>query len=196
MGRPWPGVKVEDIEYEELIEKVKETLQEMKLQALDSRPCPSASKKTKISCEYPIFTAVIYNVRKEKKTAGWLTSGGRAGGNQLYKVSQLFESLNQRMGVVIVGPSGSGKSTLLKVLRRALQKLNRHIPMYVMNPKAMNREQLLGYMDLDTREWYDGVLTAASRKVVPATGPAQTRGIWNGVSRGYLRNVTLSYSPR
>eukprot|EP00667_Euglena_gracilis_P000034 EG_transcript_34 len=117
----FPGVKVEDIEYAELIEKVKETLTEMKLQVLD---------------------------------------------NQLYKVSQLFESLNQRMGVVIVGPSGSGKSTLLKVLRKALQKMGRHMPMYVMNPKAMNREQLLGYMDMDTREWYDGVLTAASRKVV------------------------------
>jgi len=117
----FPGVKVDDIAYEELTEKVKETLEEMQLQVLDG---------------------------------------------QLHKVMQLYESLNQRMGVVIVGPSGSGKSTLLKVLRRALQKLGINMPQYVMNPKAMNREQLLGYMDMDTREWYDGVLTAASRKVV------------------------------
>ena len=35
-----------------------------------------------------------------------------------------------------------------------------------MNPKSMPRERLLGHMDLDTREWADGVLTDAARKVV------------------------------
>mmetsp|Transcript_8125 Transcript_8125/g.10764 ORF Transcript_8125/g.10764 Transcript_8125/m.10764 type:complete len:2280 (+) Transcript_8125:2-6841(+) len=35
-----------------------------------------------------------------------------------------------------------------------------------MNPKSMPRQQLLGNMDLDTREWNDGVLTDAARKVV------------------------------
>eukprot|EP00760_Papus_ankaliazontas_P016261 PhM_4_TR16775/c0_g1_i1/m.22691/K10414/DYNC2H, DNCH2; dynein heavy chain 2, cytosolic len=86
--------------------------------------------------------------------------------NQIQKVLQLYEALRQRMGVVLVGPSGSGKSTLLKILRKALQKLGTTVPMYVMNPKAMPRQQLLGHMDLDTREWYDGVLTSAARKVV------------------------------
>ena len=37
---------------------------------------------------------------------------------------------------------------------------------HVMNPKAMPRERLLGEMDPDTREWTDGVLTAAARQVV------------------------------
>lgn len=37
---------------------------------------------------------------------------------------------------------------------------------YVMNPKSMPRERLLGHMDIDTREWADGVLTDAARKVV------------------------------
>jgi len=37
---------------------------------------------------------------------------------------------------------------------------------YVMNPKSMHRERLLGHMDVDTREWADGVLTDAARKVV------------------------------
>ena len=35
-----------------------------------------------------------------------------------------------------------------------------------MNPKSMHRERLLGHMDIDTREWSDGVLTDAARKVV------------------------------
>lgn len=34
-----------------------------------------------------------------------------------------------------------------------------------MNPKAMPRQHLLGSLNLDTREWTDGVLTAAARKV-------------------------------
>jgi dynein heavy chain 2 len=33
----------------------------------------------------------------------------------------------------------------------------------------MPRQQLLGHMDLDTREWFDGVLTAAARQVVKET---------------------------
>ena len=35
-----------------------------------------------------------------------------------------------------------------------------------MNPKSMPRTQLLGYMDHDTREWSDGVLTRAARSVI------------------------------
>jgi dynein heavy chain 2 len=85
---------------------------------------------------------------------------------QVDKILQLYEAMNQRMGVILVGPSGSGKSTLLKILRKALQRLKVTVPLYPMNPKAMPREQLLGRMDLDTREWYDGVLTEAAKKVV------------------------------
>ncbi|CUG03846.1 Hypothetical protein, putative [Bodo saltans] len=85
---------------------------------------------------------------------------------QLHKTLQLYEAMNQRMGVVLVGPSGSGKSTLLKILRKALQTLGVEVPQHTMNPKALPRQQLLGYMDPDTREWYDGVLSAAARRVV------------------------------
>lgn len=37
---------------------------------------------------------------------------------------------------------------------------------YIMNPKAMPRQQLLGQIDMDTREWTDGVLTNSARNVV------------------------------
>ena len=85
---------------------------------------------------------------------------------QIRKVMQFHEACQQRMGVVVVGPSGCGKSTIWKLLKAALAKLGQKIPTYVMNPKAMPREQLLGHMDMDTREWFDGVLTASARKVV------------------------------
>ena len=85
---------------------------------------------------------------------------------QVRKILQFHEACQQRMGVVVVGPSGCGKSTIWKVLKAALAKLGQKIPTYVMNPKAMPREQLLGHMDMDTREWFDGVLTSSARKVV------------------------------
>ncbi|CAM1329611.1 Uncharacterised protein at_DN1743, partial [Pycnogonum litorale] len=86
--------------------------------------------------------------------------------NQVKKVLELYEQLQQRMGVVIVGPSGSGKTTLWKVLKQSLNKLQNDIKLYTMNPKAMPRTQLLGHIDIDTREWIDGVLTKSSRQVV------------------------------
>ena len=85
---------------------------------------------------------------------------------QVKKMLQLKESLDQRMGCVIVGPSGCGKSVLWRVLKAAMIKCGQAVVTHVMNPKSMPRERLLGHMDLDTREWADGVLTDAARKVV------------------------------
>ncbi|XP_041658498.1 cytoplasmic dynein 2 heavy chain 1 isoform X2 [Cheilinus undulatus] len=86
--------------------------------------------------------------------------------SQLKKALELNEQLRQRMGVVIVGPSGAGKSTLWRMLRAALSKTGKMVKQYTMNPKAMPRQQLLGQIDMDTREWSDGVLTHSARNVV------------------------------
>uniref|UniRef100_A0A7N6AJF6 Cytoplasmic dynein 2 heavy chain 1 n=1 Tax=Anabas testudineus TaxID=64144 RepID=A0A7N6AJF6_ANATE len=85
---------------------------------------------------------------------------------ELKKALELNEQLRQRMGVVIVGPSGAGKSTLWKMLRAALSKTGKVVKQYTVNPKAMPRKQLLGHIDMDTREWADGVLTHSARNVV------------------------------
>ena len=86
--------------------------------------------------------------------------------SQVRKMLQLKEALDQRMGCVIVGPSGCGKTTLWSVLKAAMIKCGQLVTTHVMNPKSMPRQQLLGSMDLDTREWKDGVLTDAARKAV------------------------------
>ncbi|XP_068122972.1 cytoplasmic dynein 2 heavy chain 1 isoform X2 [Hyperolius riggenbachi] len=86
--------------------------------------------------------------------------------SQIKKSLELYEQLRQRMGVVIVGPSGAGKSTLWRMLRAALAKTGKVVKQYTMNPKAMPRHQLLGHIDMDTREWSDGVLTNSARQVV------------------------------
>ena len=92
---------------------------------------------------------------------------------QIRKMLQLKEALDQRMGCVVVGPSGCGKTAVWRVLREALQKCGQKVVIHVMNPKSMPRQQLLGDMDLDTREWQDGVLTQAARQVVKE--PPETR---------------------
>eukprot|EP00727_Mastigamoeba_balamuthi_P008574 m51a1_g4339 putative cytoplasmic dynein 2 heavy chain 1 isoform x1 (4695) ;mRNA; f:164362-180818 len=92
---------------------------------------------------------------------------------QKYKIMQLNENLKQRMGVVVVGPSGCGKSVLWRTLRAALQEMKIVVNQYTMNPKAIPRQQLLGVMDQDTREWTDGILTAACKQVVKE--PLETR---------------------
>lgn len=86
--------------------------------------------------------------------------------SQISKMLQFHEACQQRMGVGIVGPSGCGKSTMWKVLEHAYKKMGRRYVIHVMNPKSMNRVRLLGHMDHDTREWFDGVLTASARKVI------------------------------
>eukprot|EP00050_Salpingoeca_kvevrii_P020215 m.95860 g.95860 ORF g.95860 m.95860 type:complete len:4292 (+) comp8765_c0_seq1:164-13039(+) len=85
---------------------------------------------------------------------------------QAKKMIELYEQLRQRMGCVIVGPSGSGKTTLWRILRAALLRTGSTIKTYVMNPKAIPRQQLLGSIDMDTREWTDGILTYSARQVV------------------------------
>ena len=85
---------------------------------------------------------------------------------QTRKAVELYEQLRQRMGVNIVGPSGCGKTTLTNLLKHALGKLGQKIKMHIMNPKAIPRSQLLGQIDLDTREWTNGVLTIASLQAV------------------------------
>ncbi|KHJ97216.1 ATPase family protein [Oesophagostomum dentatum] len=88
---------------------------------------------------------------------------------QLQKVFQLYEQLRQRIGVVVVGPTGSGKSTIWRILKRAQVLAGVALKTVSFNPKAMNRTKLLGHMDIDTREWSDGILTMVAREVVKDT---------------------------
>eukprot|EP01033_Poteriospumella_lacustris_P002713 gene2718-1970_t len=60
----------------------------------------------------------------------------------------------------------ASKIVSLFKLSPAMIKCGQPVVTYVMNPKSMPRERLLGHMDIDTREWADGVLTDAARKVV------------------------------
>ena len=99
---------------------------------------------------------------------------------QVNKVVQLFEACHQRMGVVLVGPSGCGKSTMLAVLETAMGRMGQRVVRHVMNPKAMERQKLLGWMDYDTREFRDGTLIHASRAVMKESLDTQSWVICDG----------------
>jgi len=81
----------------------------------------------------------------------------------LHKVIQLYDTMNVRHGLMLVGPTGGGKTTTYRVLAKALTdlcdekkffKINYHI----LNPKAVTMGQLYGEFDPGTQEWIDGIM--------------------------------------
>ncbi|KAJ3052006.1 Cytoplasmic dynein 2 heavy chain 1 [Rhizophlyctis rosea] len=100
--------------------------------------------------------------------------------SQVEKIFQFFEAVKQRMGIVIVGPSGCGKSVLWRILRTAWQKTGQKLRYHFVNPKAIERQRLLGHMDIDTREWFDGVITSASRQAVKEPSDVHTWIVCDG----------------
>ena len=85
----------------------------------------------------------------------------------LQKILQLKQVLEMRHGVMAVGPSGVGKSSALRVLLDALEKTDgTRGEMYVIDPKAMDKEGLYGVLDGTTMEWTDGVFTGLLRTVL------------------------------
>uniref|UniRef100_A0A8D8QIW2 Cytoplasmic dynein 2 heavy chain 1 n=2 Tax=Cacopsylla melanoneura TaxID=428564 RepID=A0A8D8QIW2_9HEMI len=106
------------------------------------------------------YETFVQNIRKSYEELGLIYSA-----RQERKCLELYEQLLQRMGVVIVGPSGSGKTTICKILKQTLLKTGRQVQQHTINPKAMPRTQLLGQIDLDTRQWTDGVLSYTAQQV-------------------------------
>ena len=92
---------------------------------------------------------------------------------QVEKCLQLYEQLEKRMGVVLLGPPASGKTTIINVLKQALVHLARTIKTYTIAPKSMSRVHLLGRLDPDTRQWNDGVLTTTA--VIVNEEPTETK---------------------
>lgn len=81
---------------------------------------------------------------------------------QLEKCLQLYEQLEKRTGVVVLGPPNCGKTTIISLLKQAISNTGKVIKTYTISPKSMNRTKLLGRLDPDTRQWNDGTLTSAA----------------------------------
>ncbi|OQR99244.1 dynein heavy chain, partial [Thraustotheca clavata] len=83
------------------------------------------------------------------------------------KALQLYQVMQLRHGVMLVGPSGMGKTMAWKVLLEAMESVDgKKGEAYVIDPKAISKEQLYGNLDNTTLEWSDGVFTHLLRQVL------------------------------
>ncbi len=63
-----------------------------------------------------------------------------------------------RHTTMVVGPTGAGKSTVIQGLKHVL-----NTTIYYINPKSITTNELYGTMDMQTREWSDGLLSKTFR---------------------------------
>lgn len=96
---------------------------------------------------------------RNKVVDGFKFMGLSRNERQIDKCIELYEQLSKRIGVAVLGPPSSGKSTVISVLKSVLVSMSKTIRTYIISPKSMERSQLLGHLDTNTRQWYDGVLT-------------------------------------
>ena len=83
------------------------------------------------------------------------------------KILQLYSIQKMHHGVMMVGQSGTGKSAAWKILLEALTALdNIKGESYIIDPKAVNKENLYGKLDQTTLDWTDGVFTGTLRKIL------------------------------
>eukprot|EP01052_Picozoa_sp_SAG31_P002976 SAG31_NODE_109_length_24587_cov_111.480848_7_plen_3254_part_00 len=82
------------------------------------------------------------------------------------KAIQLYETLNVRFGVMLVGPTGGGKSSCMRTLQRAMTRLRENdsdnpemqaVHTYVLNPKSISMGELYGEVNEMSGEWKDGL---------------------------------------
>ena len=83
-------------------------------------------------------------------------------GSLWLQITQLYEMIIVRHGLMLVGAPFSGKSVGLKLLAGALTDLNAEgkqgtlfekVEMRVINPKSVTMGQLYGEVDRATQEW-------------------------------------------
>ena len=102
-----------------------------------------------------------------------------AGDKWIAKILQLYQIQKIQHGLMMVGPSGSGKTGAWQVLLQALHRLDdvEGVP-YVIDPKAMHKDQLYGTLDPTTREWNDGLFTHILRKIVDDVRGESSKRHW------------------
>ncbi|KAJ2748034.1 dynein heavy chain, partial [Coemansia sp. BCRC 34490] len=95
------------------------------------------------------------------------------------KVVQLSQIQTIHHGLMMVGASGSGKTAAWQVLLAALELVDGTEGVsYVIDPKAVTKDDLYGTLDPTTREWRDGLFTHLLRKIVDNVRGESGRRHW------------------
>ena len=83
---------------------------------------------------------------------------------------QLYETVQVRHGLMVVGQAYSGKTSCIQCLQQAMTEIKQEdypakVNTYTLNPKSVASTQLFGSFDPNTHEWTDGVLAIIYRNV-------------------------------
>lgn len=84
------------------------------------------------------------------------------------KILQLYDTIQVRHGLMLVGPTGGGKTCNYKVLSSAMTALEKQgmnkVFLHILNPKSIKiPSQLYGDYNEATHEWSDGILAYTVR---------------------------------
>lgn len=96
------------------------------------------------------------------------------------KIVQLYDTIQVRHGLMLVGPTGGGKTSNCRVLQYAMSSLAgtdhfSKVHVDCLNPKSITMDQMYGFVDPQTTEWQDGVL---AKLVVECTKDASADLHW------------------
>ncbi|MEW5311809.1 MAG: hypothetical protein WDW38_003494 [Sanguina aurantia] len=81
----------------------------------------------------------------------------------LLKISQLRELFVVRWTVFLLGPAGCGKTAIWRTLMRAQINHGEKTVYKPVNPKAVTRNELYGFLHPATREWKEGLISVTYR---------------------------------
>ncbi|CAJ1328908.1 unnamed protein product [Effrenium voratum] len=99
--------------------------------------------------------------------------------NFMLKCMELYQIQRITHGVMLVGTVGTGKSTVWRTLLDAMEKLDSvKGDAYVVDPKAVSKEELYGKLDPTTLEWTDGVFTDILRRILSGHRGENNRRQW------------------
>lgn len=108
------------------------------------------------------------------------------------KILQIYQMIEIKNGVIIVGNSLAGKSTGWQILADTLRDIKSNgndlitdydVAYRIINPKSISLAQLYGRIDPLTLEWCEGVLAKIFREMVNLTVTQQSRGwiVFDGI---------------
>ena len=108
------------------------------------------------------------------------------------KTQQLFESLNVRFGVMIIGLPGVGKTTCYEVLQEAMTALKENpanaddlryqrVESQVICPKSISLGELYGEESKDTKEWKYGIASKLMKKAAATVQKKKSTVVSGGV---------------
>ena len=114
------------------------------------------------------------------------------------KVVQLYEMVNCRHGLMLVGPPLAAKTSTYRVLAAALSQLaaspdaseDKQVETQLLNPKSLSLSELYGCFDPMSHEFTDGVLGGIFRQCVREGGTSRQWIIFDGpVDAEWIENM-------